>query len=160
MINISIWQEPWSSGYGWRLMFERLWVRILAPYTGWTFFTLICCKNCINICLKRPKINEKEVGVGPFKDTSQSVHKYHSFFWLNSKFQSHPQLQESWYRNSGKCFFCVSETTIWVISRSQCLKQSSTVNVSSLTFIALFKLISFGPMGTQTWTIYGELHLN
>ena len=29
------------------------------------FFTLICCKNCI-VCLKRPKINEKESGVGPF----------------------------------------------------------------------------------------------
>ena len=30
-----------------------------------TFFTLICCKNCI-VCLKRPKINEKEAGDGPF----------------------------------------------------------------------------------------------
>ena len=29
------------------------------------FFTLICCKNCI-VCLKRPKINGKEAGVGPF----------------------------------------------------------------------------------------------
>ena len=29
------------------------------------FFTLICCKNCI-VCLKRPKIIEKEAGVGPF----------------------------------------------------------------------------------------------
>ena len=29
------------------------------------FCTLICCKNCI-VCLKRPKINEKEGGVGPF----------------------------------------------------------------------------------------------
>ena len=29
------------------------------------FFTFICCKNC-NVCLKRPKINEKEAGVGPF----------------------------------------------------------------------------------------------
>ena len=28
-------------------------------------FTFICCKNCI-VCLKRPKINEKEAGVGPF----------------------------------------------------------------------------------------------
>ena len=27
-----------------------------------TFFTLICCKICI-VCLKRLKINEKEVGV-------------------------------------------------------------------------------------------------
>ena len=45
-------------------MFERLWVRIPAPYTGWTFFTLICCKNCI-ITIK----TEREAGVGPFKKT-------------------------------------------------------------------------------------------
>ena len=43
-------------------MFLRLWVRIPAPYTGWIFFTFICCKNCVNICLKRLKINEKEAG--------------------------------------------------------------------------------------------------
>ena len=35
------------------------------PYTGWTFFTLICCKNCI-VFLKRPKMSNKEAGVGPF----------------------------------------------------------------------------------------------
>ena len=29
------------------------------------FFTYICCRNC-NVCLKRPKINEKETGEGPF----------------------------------------------------------------------------------------------
>ena len=29
------------------------------------FFTYICCKNC-NVCLKRPKINEKEARIGPF----------------------------------------------------------------------------------------------
>ena len=34
-------------------------------YTRWTFFTLICCKNC-NVRLKRLKINGKEAGVGPF----------------------------------------------------------------------------------------------
>ena len=32
------------------------------------FFTYICCKNC-NVCLKRPKINEKEAGVGRFFNT-------------------------------------------------------------------------------------------
>ena len=54
-------REPWSSGFGRRLTFQRSWVWNLAPDTGWTwhFFTLICCKNCI-VCLKRPKINEKE----------------------------------------------------------------------------------------------------
>ena len=30
------------------------------------FFTLICCKNCINVCLKRPKINEKEAELADF----------------------------------------------------------------------------------------------
>ena len=31
------------------------------------FFTYICCKNCNDVFLKRPKINKKEAGVGPFK---------------------------------------------------------------------------------------------
>ena len=44
-------------------MFETSWVVISVLYTGWNFFTLICCI----VCLKRPKINEKEAGVGPFK---------------------------------------------------------------------------------------------
>ena len=33
------------------------------------FFTLICCKNCNDVCLKRPKINEKEAGVAKFFKT-------------------------------------------------------------------------------------------
>ena len=37
------------------------WYRILDVH----FFTYICCNNC-NVCLKRPKINEKEAVVGPF----------------------------------------------------------------------------------------------
>ena len=63
----TVGQEPWSSGYGRRLTFQRSWVWIPAPDTGWTwhFFTLICCKNYI-VCLKRPKTNEKEAEVGPF----------------------------------------------------------------------------------------------
>ena len=54
-------REPWSSGYERRLMFQRSWVQILAPYVGWTwhFFTLICCKNYNDNCSKRPKIIEK-----------------------------------------------------------------------------------------------------
>ena len=46
-------------------MFQWSWVRIPAPYTGWTFFTSICCKK-INVCLKRPKINEKRPGLAHF----------------------------------------------------------------------------------------------
>ena len=54
----------WRTTHEW----ERSWVRIPAPYTGWTwhFFTFNCCK--------RPKINEKEAGV----DT---------FFWKRNNFQ-------------------------------------------------------------------------
>ena len=49
--KIKIDREPWSIGYGRRLMSWRLWVWISALYTGWTFFTYICCKNC-KVCLK------------------------------------------------------------------------------------------------------------
>ena len=41
------------------------WIRIPAPFSGWTFLSIIRCKNC-NVCLKRPKINKKEAAVGPF----------------------------------------------------------------------------------------------
>ena len=51
------WARALSGGYGRRLMCGRLWVRIPSRYTGWTFFTLICCKICSDVCLKRPKIN-------------------------------------------------------------------------------------------------------
>ena len=43
--------EPGSSAYWRRLMFQRSWARIPTPYTGWTFFTFICCKNC-NVVIK------------------------------------------------------------------------------------------------------------
>ena len=36
-----------SPGYGMRLMFRRLWVRIPALYTGWTFFTFFVVKIVI-----------------------------------------------------------------------------------------------------------------
>ena len=35
------------------------------PVYWMDIFHIFCCKNC-NVCLKRPKINEKEAGVGPF----------------------------------------------------------------------------------------------
>ena len=41
-------------------MFKKLWVRIQAPYSGWTFSHRFVVK--IVVCLKRPKINEKEAG--------------------------------------------------------------------------------------------------
>ena len=31
----------------------------------------ICCKICYDVCLERPKINEKEAGVGPFLKTQR-----------------------------------------------------------------------------------------
>ena len=40
----------------------KSWRHILDGY----FFTLTCCNNCI-ACLNRPKINEKEAGVGPLR---------------------------------------------------------------------------------------------
>ena len=51
-------RESWSSGYVRRLMFQRSWIRIVVPYTGWTFFTCICYKNCI-VCLKKNENKRK-----------------------------------------------------------------------------------------------------
>ena len=63
-----VWRrgEPWSSDDGMRLMFRRPWVRIPAPYTGWTFFTFIYSKVC-NVRLEKAENKQKEAGEGPFK---------------------------------------------------------------------------------------------
>ena len=63
---VTIGREPWSSDYGRRLTFWRSWVRIPVPYTGWTFFTLICCKVGLMFVWKRPKLNEKDADMAHF----------------------------------------------------------------------------------------------
>ena len=40
-------KEPWSSGYRRRLASKRSWVQIPVPDTGWTFFHIFGCKNCL-----------------------------------------------------------------------------------------------------------------
>ena len=42
---------------------RRLWVRISAPDTGWTFFTLICCKIWLFVWKDRKK-QKKDAEVG------------------------------------------------------------------------------------------------
>ena len=59
-------REPWSSGYGWRLMFDRSWVQIQPHIMDGHFFALICCKNCI-VFFEKTKNKQKEAGVGPLK---------------------------------------------------------------------------------------------
>ena len=50
-------------------MFNKFRVRIPAPDTGWTFFTLLYSfKNC-TVCSKRLK-NGKEAGNGPYLKNS------------------------------------------------------------------------------------------
>ena len=53
-------------------MFQMLWVQIPAPYTEWTFFTFICCKNC-NVFFEKTKINEKEAEDGPLKNLQAEI---------------------------------------------------------------------------------------
>ena len=48
-----IGREPWFSGYG------RSWVQIPAPDTQWSFFTLICFKNCIGFSKDRNKMEKR-----------------------------------------------------------------------------------------------------
>ena len=49
-------REPWSSGYGRRLMFHRSWVLILAPYTGY----LLVVKFAM--CIRKDENKWKKVG--------------------------------------------------------------------------------------------------
>ena len=48
------------------------------------FFTFICCKNCNDVCLKRPTINEKEAGVGPFFKKNILFKPRHNIFFNES----------------------------------------------------------------------------
>ena len=73
-------QEPWSSGFGRRLISWRSWVQIPAQYTGWTFFTYICCKNC-SVCLKRRKYMKKMPGWPIFKNVQFKFCR-----WMQSNF--------------------------------------------------------------------------
>ena len=66
--KVTIWstgREPWSSGYGRILVFWRLWVRIPAPYTGWTFFHLFVV--IIVMFVWKDEKHEKEAEDGPLK---------------------------------------------------------------------------------------------
>ena len=38
------------------------------------FFTYNCCKNCNDVCLKRPKINDKTGRVGPLNKILLLIH--------------------------------------------------------------------------------------
>ena len=61
--QVLIGREPWSSGYGRRLMFQRSWVWIPTQYTGWTIFHIpIWCTKCV----WKNENKWKEAGVGPF----------------------------------------------------------------------------------------------
>ena len=50
-----IGREPWPSGYGRRLTFQRSWVQILAPYTGWKFFHIYLLKKFVMFVWKDRK---------------------------------------------------------------------------------------------------------
>ena len=55
------------------IIFERLWVRIPAPYTRWTFFHIDFLYKLYCLFEKtKNKKNEKEAGVGPFLKTTDS----------------------------------------------------------------------------------------
>ena len=66
MKRSGIGREPWSSGYG-----KKLTSKVVGSNPGnvyWMdiFSHIFFYKNCNDVCLERPKINEKEAGVGQF----------------------------------------------------------------------------------------------
>ena len=93
-------REPWSSSYGRRLTFWRSWVQILVPYTGWTFFTIICCKLVLMFVWKRPKINEKETGDDPFLKTALFILYFRLFNTVDRKHTNSPT---TWFELRTSC---------------------------------------------------------
>ena len=69
-----------------RLTIWRLWVRIQAPYTGWTFFTYICLKIVMFLCWKDENKQKRRRG-WPFFNTTryqvapQSIRRFHFVAW-------------------------------------------------------------------------------
>ena len=61
---ISAGREPWSSGSKRRLISEGCEFESQHQILDGHFFALICCKIWI-VCLKRPKINEKDAEAVP-----------------------------------------------------------------------------------------------
>ena len=53
-------REPWSSGLGRRLMFQRFWVRIPAPYTGWIFFTYLFATKIVTFVWKYKNVWKRD----------------------------------------------------------------------------------------------------
>ena len=85
---IFIGWEPWSSGYGRRLIFQRSWVWIPALYTGWTFSLLFVIK--IVMFLWKDENKRKRGWDGPFlkklifsMDHTRPVYLLSSFFLYN-----------------------------------------------------------------------------
>ena len=65
-------------------MFDRLWVRIPEPYTGWTFFTLICCKNYI-VCLKKAENKRKKRPGWPILKKLEEMAKH---YFMRGEFEA------------------------------------------------------------------------
>ena len=49
--NFSLWQEPWSSGYGTRLMFQRSWVRIILSLLIFLLYLFLSRKELFQFIL-------------------------------------------------------------------------------------------------------------
>ena len=70
-------------------MFQRLGVRISAPYTGWTFFHIYLLKKCNDVCLIRPKINDKRGWGWPiFKKKHESAILLWAIWYLQPSLNS------------------------------------------------------------------------
>ena len=122
-------QEPWSSGYGRRLMYWRPWVRIPALYNGWTFFKSICRKNCIDACLKIkrgqrwPILKQFSSHLFWRWDTSRCPCKPFRR-WRRRDEPSDPKLRFEWNAFSRKIAFQNRPRQCWLPSEQFCWSKS------------------------------------
>ena len=99
--------EPWSSGYGRRLTFQRSWVWIPAPDTGWIWhFSHWFVVEIILFVWKRPKINEKEAGDSPFKKNKKKLGGSHGLMVMEGDSCSEGCAFESPRMANSNIFLC------------------------------------------------------
>ena len=88
------YEQQWSSGYGRRLKFYRLWVWIPGPYTRWTFFHINLWQK-LKYLFEKGQKNQKEAGIALLKKqgsnhnwdrlvlTWNDMQRFYNFYFLN-----------------------------------------------------------------------------
>ena len=90
----SRWREPWSSGYGRRLVFRRLWVRLLVLDRHIIFSHIFVVRIVMMFVWKDENKWKEAAGMAHFLKKNETIKIYDQFFWRYYKSGDHRQSVE------------------------------------------------------------------